>query len=203
MKKLTIIFLCLVTVLAIVSCNQNPKTDPNPSAGADYYYRLTATEEAKRFSFKYAGGENGINPEEGDTISFKYRSSHPVTVLYLRDEKGTSETAFAKKTPIGAYISEADEDGWIEFYFEYPEDKPEGTYPVSGILLELGNYEDGTHDEGKGKFARGDYLDIMDFYFNDTLLTIEQETKITEGKHGIWNNSNGDQVIPSLEVIYL
>lgn len=205
MKKLFVLLLCLVAVLAIVSCTQNPKTEPktepDPSSGDAYYYRLTATLEAKRFSFKYSGGVNGINPKEGDTITFKYRSSHPVTHLYLRNESGSNQTAvFAKKAAIDEYVEEYD-DEWLSFSFTYPE--MEDTYPVSGFLLELANYTDGSHDAGKGMFAVGDYLDIMDFCFNETVLTIEQESAITTGNHGIWNNDNGDQTLPTLELKYL
>ncbi len=200
MKKLIIVLFCLLAVFAVVSCNQEPKNPEQPAAEGDFYYRLTATRDAKRFSFKYAGGENGINPEEGDTITFKYRSSHPVTHLYLRNENGSATPVFAKKTAIGAYV-EAGDDGWITFTFKYPE--MEDTYPVSGFLLELANYTDGSHDEGMGMFAEGDYLDIMDLYFNDELLTIEQESERKKGNHGVWNNDNDDQTLPTLEVINL
>jgi len=200
MKKIAILFLCLLVVIAIVSCNQEPKNPEQPVAEGDFYYRLTATRSAKRFSFKYAGGQNGINPEEGDTITFKYRSSHPVTHLYLRNENMSETPVFAYKTAIDPYI-EAGEDGWISFSFTYPE--MEGTYPVSGFLLELANYTDGSHNEGMGMFAEGDYLDIMDLYFNDELLTIEQESERKKGNHGVWNNDNNDQTLPTLEVIDL
>ena len=52
-------------------------------------------------------------------------------------------------------------------------------------------------------FAEGDYLDIMDLYFNDELLTIEQELERTKGNHGVWNNDNNDHTLPTLEVIDL
>lgn len=200
MKKLIIVLLCLLAVFAVVSCNQDPKKTDQPASEGDSYYRLTATRAAKRFSFKYAGGESGINPEDGDTITFKYRSSHPVTHFYLRNEKASSTPSFANKTSIDPYI-EAGEDGWITFSFTYPE--MEDTYPVSGFCLELANYTTGSHDEGLGMFAEGDYLDIMDLYFNDELLTIEPEKTINTGNHGVWNNTNTDQTLPTLEVINL
>ena len=200
MKKLIIVLLCLLAVFAVVSCNQETKNPEKPAAEGDFYYRLTATRDAKRFSFKYAGGANGINPDEGDTITFMYRSSHPVTHFYLRNESASSTPSFANKTLIDPYI-EAGEDGWITFSFTYPE--MEDTYPVSGFCLELANYTTGSHDEGLGMFAEGDYLDIMDLYFNDELLTIEPEKTINTGNHGVWNNTNTDQTLPTLEVINL
>ena len=202
MKKLIIALLCILAVLAVVSCNQDPKKETVKET--EPYYRLTATQQAKRFSFKYVGGTDGINPAEDDVLTLKFRSSHPVTHFYLRDEDGSSTSVFAKKSDITKYISEPDANGWITFSFIYPKDENDGKYPVSGFLLELANYtepETGRHDEGLGKFEPGDWLDIKDFRFNDDELIIEEEEVIKTGTHGIWNNDNGDQTLPTLEEI--
>ena len=214
MKKLFVIMLCLVALLAIVSCKQDPKTEPNEESAPNLYYRFTATRDAKRIvALKYAGGENGINPEEGDILTFKYRSSHPVTHLYLRNDNGDSSPEFAKKKAIDTYISVPDGDGWITFTFTYPE-MAEGTYPVAGMLLEMANYttpEEGSHDEGLGKFLENDYIEIKDLTFNGDALAIEGPSETTaavryQSNSGVWNSSsetNTDHAWPVLETIIL
>ena len=165
------------------------------------YYRLTATRSAKRFALKYIGGEveGAINPVAGDVLTFKYRTNHKVTHLYLHDYAYAVE--FAKKTAIDSYITEADEDGWITFTFTYPEGAK-----VSGIYLQLTNYVDGAHDEGKGKFAVDDYLDIKDLTFKGEKLTIEPAGETGQSDHGVWNwaidDSNTDHTIPTLTEVY-
>ena len=154
------------------------------------YYHLVATETAKRFGFRYSDLE--IQP--GDELTFKYRSDHPVTHLYLRDASGT--TGLSKKV-IDEYIEEA-EDGWISFSFEFDQ-------ALDGIRLELANYltpETGAHDEGKGKFEPGDYLDIMDLAINGEILEIG-EAEDGQSNAGVWNNTNTDHVHPTLEIKYL
>ena len=66
------------------------------------YYHLVATETAKRFGFRYSD----LAIEPGDELTFKYRSDHPVTHLYLRDAAG--ETGVSKKV-IDEYIEELEE----------------------------------------------------------------------------------------------
>ena len=166
------------------------------------YYKLTATRAAKRFGIKYAGGEGegAINPVAGDVLTFKYRTNHAVTHLYLHDY--AYSTQFAKKTDITPYISAADEDGWITFTFTYPEGAN-----ATGIYLQLTNYTEGTHDEKKGPFAIGDYLEIKDLTFKGAELTIDPADEETgRSDHGVWNESiaeggNTDHTIPSLEMV--
>ena len=221
MKKLFVLLLCLLAVVAIISCKQDPKTEPEKkpgtqpiASGTAYCYRLTATRDAKRFALRFIGakeGSEGINPEAGSVLTFQYRSSHPVTHLYLRNEKGDSVPEFAKKTSITPYISEPDEDGWITFTFTYPADMAEGTYPVSGFLLELANYTDGSHADGKGMFVTGDYLEIMDLMFDGVELGIDGPENATDAvryqtDNGVYNNSsetNKDHCWPVFEVKYL
>lgn len=161
-------------------------------------YRMTATTSAKRFSFKYIGGEveGAINPQIGDVLTFKYRSSHPVTHLYLRSAAGGTPE-IAKKVAITSdsikdYFSEPDEDGWITFTYTYAE-------ASDGFRFELANYNSGDHVDGNGPFAIGDWLEIKELSFGGHYLTIEPEGDATTGTHGIWNDSNTDQTHPTLE----
>lgn len=73
---------------------------------------------------------------------------------------------------------------------------------LDGIRLELANYEDGSHEDGKGKFRADDYLDIKDLAFNGEELEID-ESEDGQSDHGVWNNTNTDHTLPTLEVIYL
>lgn len=184
--------------------------EPTIAEAAPDYYRLTATREAKRFGLKYIGGEGegAINPKAGDVLTLKYRTNHAVTHIYLHDY--AYEKQLEKKASIDPYISEADEDGWITFTFTYPEkesfyDEVSGT--ISGIYLQLTNYLDGAHEDGMGKFAVDDYLEIKDFKFNGTALTIDPAGDDGKSDHGVWNqaidDTNTDHTIPTLEEIYL
>ena len=191
MKKLLVILLCLMAVFVIVSCKEEPEDQGGGGSGSGaMYYHLVATETAKRFGFRYSG----IEIEPGDELTFKYRSDHPVTHLYLRDASGT--TGVSQKA-IDEYIEDAG-DGWISFSFVFEE-------TLDGMRLELANYlkpETGEHDAGKGKFEPGDYLDIMDLAINGQILEIK-ESDDGQSNQGVWNNTNTDHVHPTLEIKYL
>lgn len=221
MKKLFVLFLCILAVFAIVSCKSEPKQDnavepegdstPKPTdedvLAGKAYYRLTATAQAKRFSFSYSEDEekNDITPKAGDVLSITYRSEHPVTYLYLRN---SGEVKFLYKYEIltenDPYVSAADEDGWITLTYTYPEAPLEGAYDetdgtVSGILLEIANYDQ--------KFQVDDYLEIKELTFNNQKLIIEgpeteKEAAGYQSDHGIWNRGNGDQTDPVLSRIF-
>lgn len=215
MKKLFVLLLCLLAVFAIVSCKNEPKqegdTTPKPTdediLSGKAYYHLTATMQAKRFSFLYAGGADEINPKAGDVITLKYRSEHPVTYLYLRNED--TSVAFLNKYEIlesdDPYVSTADADGWFTLTFTYPEAPSSGTYDatdgtVSGFLLEIANYDQ--------KFQVDDYLEIKDFAFNGEKLLVEGPETVKDATgyqsdHGVWNRGNGDQTEPVLERVFI
>ncbi len=195
MKKLLVLLLCFLAVFTIVSCNQEPEEQSNGNGGGSssgMYYHLVATREAKRFSFMFAD----LAPEAGDELTFEYRSDHPVTHLYLRDASGTGSIS---KVLIDDYISEPDSDGWISFSFTFDE-------AFDGILLELANYTEGSHDDGEGKFQPDDYLDIKNIALSGEELEIEEadEDNNYQSTHGVWNRAeNQDQVKPTLEIKYL
>ena len=211
MKKTFVILLCLLAVFAIVSCKQDPK---DSESKGETFYRLTATRTAKRFALQYAGDSGlEINPKEGDVLSLKYRSNHPVTHLYLRDDAGKIDflNKYAIDDEDDPYVSQPDNDGWITLTFKYPEEPKSGEYgedgTVCGFRLELTNYlkpETGSHDQGIGKFVVGDYLDIKDLTFNGKELTIEAAGADGQSDQGVWNmaidDSNTDHTIPTLEV---
>ena len=194
MKRILILLLCFLALFAIVACKEEPEEQANGNgsgSSSGMYYHLVATETAKRFGFRYSDLEIG----PGDELTFKYRSDHPVTHLYLRDAGGS--VGVSKKV-IDEYISEADSDGWISFSFEFDQ-------ALDGIRLELANYltpETGAHDEGVGKFEPGDYLDIMDLAINGEILEIG-EAEDGQSNAGVWNNTNTDHVHPTLEIKYL
>ena len=211
MKKLFIVLLCLVAVLAIISCKQDPKTEPTPApkmTDTDVLegracYRLTATREAKRFALQYYEADGSFNPVAGDTFSLKYRSpNRTVDRFYLRDSsekkyltEGSYHDILATDEP---YITGPDDDGWYTLSFTF------GTYadPMMGIRVELASYE-------HGKFVAGNYIEIKDVKFNDELLTIEEdeETEAQQSNHGVWNasttDSNKDHTLPTLEIVPL
>lgn len=223
MRKVLVVLFCLLAVFAVVSCKNDPAntgskdnkpvklTEEEHAAvlAGTAFYRLTATQEAKRFTLQYEGGEDGINPKEGDVLTLKYRSEHPVTYLYLRNED--EKVKFLYKYPIleeaDPYVSAPDEDGWITLSFTYPAepmadskssyDEEDGT--VSGFRIELANYDD--------KFAIDDYLDIKDLSFNETKLTIDGPVGWKEAAGyqsvvgGVWSAGNGDQTDPTIKVI--
>jgi len=205
MRKGFVFLLCLLMVITIVACKNGPEKggELEPEEG-ETFYRLTATREAKRFAFCYSGDAGlFINPEAGDELTVIYRTNHAVTHMYLRDAAG--ELNFANKETIDDYVSDADEDGWITFTFVFPETGPYGEDgSVSGFLFELANYESGSHEDGKGKFAVGDYLDILEIRFNNEWLPIEAAGKDGRSNQGVWNraldDSNTDHTIPTLEV---
>lgn len=220
MRKILVVLICLLAVFAVVSCKNDPEntgsTEKKPVKlteaeheavlAGNAFYRLTATMMAKRFTLQYEGGENGINPKEGDILTLKYRSEHPVTHLYLRDDAIKIE--FLKKYVIleegDPYISAPDEDGWITLTFTYPAAPSVGSYDeedgtVSGFRIELVNYDD--------KFAVDDYLDIKDLAFNGTKLTIDGPVGEKEASGyqsvvgGVWSAGNGDQTDPTIKVM--
>ncbi len=157
---------------------------------------------------RYVGGEEGINPEEGDVITLKYRSSHPVTRIYLRSADDTN--IFLDKYDITSeddpYVSDPDEDGWLTFTYKFPSSLfTEVITSFSGIKIEFANYVSGEHADGKGLFAPGDYIEIKEFYFNDDLLAIEgpedaETAKSYKSDQGVWNRDNTDHTWPVLEV---
>ena len=210
MKKLFIVLLCLVAMLAIVSCKQDPKTEPEPTPAPKMTdedvldgkacYRLTATREAKRFALQYYELDGSFDPKEGDTFSLKYRSPmRLVDRFYLRD---TSQKALLPEgasnhdilTSEDPYITGPDEDGWYTLTYTFL------TYadPMFGIRIELGSYN-------HGKFVANDYIEIKDVKFNNELLTIEEdeETEAQQSNHGVWNATNTDHTLPELSIVSL
>ena len=210
MKKLFVLLLCLVAMLAIVSCKQDPKTEPEPTPAPKMTdedvldgkacYRLTATREAKRFALQYYELDGSFDPKEGDTFSLKYRSPmRLVDRFYLRD---TSQKALLPEgasnhdilTSEDPYITGPDEDGWYTLTYTFL------TYadPMFGIRIELGSYN-------HGKFVANDYIEIKDVKFNDELLTIEEdeETEAQQSNHGVWNATNTDHTLPELTIVAL
>ena len=210
MKKLFVLLLCLVAMLAIVSCKQDPKTEPEPTPAPKMTdedvldgkacYRLTATREAKRFALQYYELDGSFDPKEGDTFSLKYRSPmRLVDRFYLRD---TSQKALLPEgasnhdilTSEDPYITGPDEDGWYTLTYTFL------TYadPMFGIRIELGSYN-------HGKFVANDYIEIKDVKFNNELLTIEEdeETEAQQSNHGVWNATNTDHTLPELTIVAL
>ena len=210
MKKLFIVLLCLVAVVAIISCKQDPKTEPEPTPAPKMTdedvldgkacYRLTATREAKRFALQYYELDGSFDPKEGDTFSLKYRSPmRLVDRFYLRD---TSQKALLPEgasnhdilTSEDPYITGPDEDGWYTLTYTFL------TYadPMFGIRIELGSYN-------HGKFVANDYIEIKDVKFNNELLTIEEdeETEAQQSNHGVWNATNTDHTLPELSIVSL
>lgn len=218
MKKLFVLLLCLLAVFVIVSCKSEPASEPGGDTtpkptdedvlSGKAYYRLTATTQAKRFTFLYEDFE----PKAGDVLTVTYRTQygaeHPVTMLYLRD--GDEKIVFLYKYDILAegdpYVSAADEDGWIKLTFTYPEAPAEGSYDpdegtVPGFKIELVNYDQ--------KFQVDEYLEIKELSFNGQKLaidgpeTIEAAEKGFQSDHGVWNrDTNTDQTDPVLERIF-
>lgn len=210
MRKLFVLLLCLVAMLAIVSCKQDPKTEPEPTPAPKMTdedvldgkacYRLTATREAKRFALQYYELDGSFDPKEGDTFSLKYRSPmRLVDRFYLRD---TSQKALLPEgasnhdilTSEDPYITGPDEDGWYTLTYTFL------TYadPMFGIRIELGSYN-------HGKFVANDYIEIKDVKFNNELLTIEEdeETEAQQSNHGVWNATNTDHTLPELSIVSL
>lgn len=210
MRRAFIILLCFVAVFAAVSCKNDPEPSPTPAPEADLTdddvlegracYRLTATREAKRFALQYYDEAEGtFNAGDGDVLTLKYRSEHPVDRFYLRDSSqkaylpgGSSyHEILASDDP---YVAGPDEDGWYTLTYTFSE----MTDPVFGIRIELANYN-------TGKFVAGDYLEIKDLAFNGEKLTIEEdeETEAQQSNHGVWNNTNTDHTLPTLEIVSL
>lgn len=210
MKKLFIVLLCLVAMLAIVSCKQDPKTEPEPTPAPKMTdddvlegracYRLTATRGAKRFALQYYELDGSFDPKEGDKFSLKYRS--PMRLIdrfYLRDssqkallpEGASSHDILASEDP---YVTGPDEDGWYTLTYTFLSYAD----PMFGIRIELGSYE-------HGKFVAIDYIEIKDVKFNDELLTIEEdeETEAQQSNHGVWNATNTDHTLPELTIVSL
>ena len=210
MKKLFIVLLCLVAVVAIISCKQDPKTEPEPTPAPKMTdqdvldgkacYRLTATREAKRFALQYYELDGSYDPKEGDTFSLKYRSPmRLVDRFYLRD---TSQKALLPEgasnhdilTSEDPYVTGPDEDGWYTLTYTFL------TYadPMFGFRIELASYN-------HGKFVANDYIEIKDVKFNDELLTIEEdeETEAQQSNHGVWNATNTDHTLPELTIVSL
>ena len=78
---------------------------------------------------------------------------------------------------------------------------------TDGYLTINAKMSNEVHDEKKGKFAVGDYLDIKDLTFNEVELTIDPAGEDGKSDHGVWNwaidDSNTDHTIPTLTEVYL
>lgn len=221
MRKVIVLFLCLLAVFAIVSCKNEPDKEAEPEVKKEVpgteadilagtaFYRLTATVEAKRFTLNYVDiAEGTLDPQEGDVLTLKYRSNHPVSCFFLRDSGGSGNyipsgdlVATKKYHDFSAsddpYVTGPDADGWYTFTFTFKENGS------SGFRLELANYTSG------GKFKPNDYLDIKDFEFKGVRLTIEEpdpEEDEFKSNHGIWNDgkaTDSDQTVPTLAIYKL
>lgn len=211
MKKLFVLLLCLMAVVAIVACKQEPKAEPTPTPAPEIkptdedildgkaYYRLTATREAKRFGFQYFDEEEDtFDPKEGDVLTITYRTNHAVDRIYLRDtsqnylfpDTSSYHAILESEDP---YVTEADADGWITFSFTFGEILD----PRYGFRLELANYN-------TGKFQVKDYIEIKEITFRGEKLTIDEADEDNEyqSDHGVWNNTNTDHTLPTLEAIF-
>lgn len=211
MKKLFVIFLCLLAAFVIVSCKAEPeeeeKSEPVlvPAASDDIlsgtaFYRLTATREAKRFALQYLDEEEGtFDPKEGDVLTLKYRTNHAVDRIYLRssstqayfpDSSGYHDIAATGDT----YVSGPDEDGWYTFTFTFGE----MVTPLFGFRLELASY---SHK----KFTSGKYIDIKDLMFKGERLIVEEagEDEEWQSNNGVWNATNTDHTRPTLAMYHL
>ena len=212
MKKLFILLLCLVAVVAIISCKQDPKTEPEPTPAPKMTdedvlegracYRLTATREAKRFALQYLDEVNGtFNAGKDDVLTLKYRTDHIVDRIYLRDSSGnkyfpedaSSHDILEENDP---YVTGPDEDGWYTFTYTFLD---YGENPRFGIRIELCSYNNGK------KFAPGNYLEVKDITFNGEKLTVEEdeETELQQSNHGVWNATNTDHTLPTLDIVSL
>lgn len=224
MKKLFVLFLCLVAVFTVVSCKNEPEEEAKPNnkpepvlvpateaeiLAGTAFYRLTATVTAKRFSLQYLDEDGGtFDPKIGDVLTLKYRTNHAVSCFFLRDSSSKNnyipaeDLATDKKyhniSESGdSYVTGPDADGWYTFTFTFSTEN-------SGFRIELANYN------SNAKFKPDDYLDIRDLKFNDQRLTIE-EPDIDKGEsetdHGIWNDGyepeKTDQTWPTLAIYYL
>ena len=214
MKKILVILLCLLAVFAIVSCKNEPKHDDKPTGNpteedilsGKAYYLLTATTTAKRFALQYTDvaipdeGYEGITPEKGDILTVKYRTSHVVDRIYLRDSSEhkylPDDSSYHDIEAVDdPYVSEPDADGWITFTFEF------GDIPTDsghGFRLEFASYK-------AEKYKAGDYLELRDLMFNGERLLIaeDEETEAQQSQHGIWNNTNTDHTHPTLDMKFL
>ena len=219
MKKFFVLFLCILSVVIVISCKnepvaseQAPTTPPAPKIGPSdeeqaavlagtAYYRLTATREAKRIvGLQYADEDGAFDPEAGDVFTITYRIEHTVTRIYFRD---ASQNVYYPDTlsyhvPLASedpYLSAPDEDGWVTFTFTFSE----MAAPHSGIRIEFASYPD---DAGGSKFQDGEYIEIKEITFKGEKLTIEivGEDDSYQSDHGVWNNTNTDHTLPTLEV---
>ena len=216
-----------MALFAVVSCKNGPENsvpdpepapepapepEPAPAAGptaeeqaavlaGNAYYRLTATREAKRFALQYLDDEEGtFDPEPGDVLTLKYRTSYAVDRFYLRDSSGKTYLTTEPDNKFHAvaatddpFVSAADEDGWITFSFTFTE-MVDSHY---GFRLELANYSG-------VKFTKGDYIEIKDLAFKGEKLTVEiaGAEDDYQSDHGVWNATNTDHTLPTLEVKY-
>lgn len=213
MKKLLVFLFVLIAIFAFASCKQEPeKAEPTPAPGpapapqatdedvlaGNAYYRLTATREAKRFALQYLDEEDSTyDPEEGDVLTIKYRTNHSVDRIYLRDSSQNSifpdtssyHVILESEDP---YVTGPDEDGWYTFTFTFPAMLD----TKFGFRLELCNYN-------VSKFQPGDYLEIKDLEYKGQKLTIEaaDEDNEYQSNHGVWNATNTDHTLPTLEII--
>ena len=221
MKKLFVLFLCLLVVFAIVSCKSEPEKEAEPEVkievpgteadilAGNAFYRLTATVEAKRFTLQYVDEKDGtLDPQEGDVLTLKYRTNHAVSCFFLRDSQGSvnyipAEDLVATKkyhdfsASDDPYVTGPDADGWYTFSFTFSDNV------AFGFRIELANYTSG------GKFKPDDYLDIKDLEFKGERLTIEEpdpEEDEFKSSHGIWNDGKAtdpDQTVPTLAIYKL
>lgn len=118
MKKFFVLLLCFLTVFVIVACKQDLNQEENQELESEdddsIVYVLTATATGDRFQFKW----DVIANTGGKVFSLKYKTDKTVTAVTTRDPSGSK---YIDNGGIGAYISEADANGWVTFTCIIPE----------------------------------------------------------------------------------
>ncbi len=139
MKKLFVLFLCLLALFAVVSCENEPSKEPKPTpdptpAEPEWESGVLVVSPAEGSTFSQNGKfqfKMAVNYSVGDTIAFKLKCSDDITGVEAR-EGGNGDTFFIPQyTALNTW--EQDDDGW--YIISIP---AESVVPVADPCLSLG-----------------------------------------------------------------
>ena len=137
-----------------------------------------------RFNGEYA------QPAAGDIVTFKYRTNATIADVCIR-EAAASAWKLLYWGKLASHVSGPDENGWITFSFEFPENTDEATPKAVNYTEATGfRLEFGAASGGDAYFNTGDYLEIKGLTFKGLPLEIVGTENKTGSSHGPYKSES-------------